>query len=159
MTSATRELYQEVLLDHGNRPRNHRVIAGARNANGHNPLCGDRITVYVKLDGDVVEDISFEGTGCAISTASASMMTSALKGKTLGEARALFDRFHQALTGEQKGEQEALGKLAVLVGVREFPSRVKCATLAWHTLYGALEIGPDVTVTTEGSAVGTGGQS
>jgi len=145
--SELRELYQEMILDHGKRPRNFRVQGdGAGHAEGHNPLCGDRITVYVQTDGDTIADISFQGSGCAISTASASMMTEALKGKTLADARELFERFHGAVADE--AHEVELGKLEVFKGVSQFPMRVKCATLAWHTLRAALE--EDATeVTTE----------
>jgi len=135
--SELRELYQEMILDHGKRPRNFRVQGdGAGHAEGHNPLCGDRITVYVQTDGDTIADVSFQGSGCAISTASASMMTEALKGKTLADTRELFDRFHGAVAEET--DEVELGKLEVFKGVRQFPMRVKCATLAWHTLRAAL---------------------
>jgi nitrogen fixation NifU-like protein len=138
-----RDLYQEVILDHSKRPRNFHVMPEAdRSAVGHNPLCGDRVTVYVRLDGDVVRDVSFEGAGCSISTASASMMTDALKGKTAAEARALFERFHELVTADPSKSATAaaeLGKLAVFAGVHEFPMRVKCASLAWHTLKAAIE--------------------
>jgi nitrogen fixation NifU-like protein len=138
--SDLRELYQEVILDHQKRPRNFRAIADAdRTLEGYNPLCGDKLTVYVKLDGDVVKDISFQGAGCAISTASASMMTESLKGKTLAEADALFKSFHDLVTGQASRGTAPLGKLTVFAGVREFPVRVKCATLAWHTMHSALE--------------------
>jgi nitrogen fixation NifU-like protein len=149
--SDLRDLYQEVILDHSKKPRNHRKPEGAdHEAHGHNPLCGDRITVYVKVDGDVIRDIGFEGAGCAISTASASMMTESLKGKTLGESTKLFQAFHELLTTEETARQSAaaLGKLAVFSGVREFPVRVKCATLAWHTLRAALDSEKE-SVTTE----------
>lgn len=139
--SDLRELYQSVILDHYKKPRNCRALAEAdHHAEGFNPLCGDKVTVYLKLDNDVVRDVSFQGTGCAISTASASMMTEALKGKTLTEAEAIFKEFHQLLTraGGVEGDPE-LGKLAVFSGVREFPMRVKCATLAWHTFRAAVE--------------------
>jgi len=140
-----RELYQEVILDHSKRPRNFRALAGAnRRAEGHNPLCGDRATVYLLVEGDVVRDVSFEGSGCSISTASASMMTDALKGKTLAEAKALFERFHELVTADPSkaaAASEELGKLAVFAGVHEFPMRVKCASLAWHTMKAALEGG------------------
>ncbi|HKC12857.1 MAG TPA: SUF system NifU family Fe-S cluster assembly protein [Vicinamibacteria bacterium] len=134
-----RELYQEVILDHSKRPRNFREIEGASGkAEGFNPLCGDKATVYVRLEGDVVKDVSFKGAGCSISTASASMMTEALKGKTRAEAEALFDRFHALITrGRSEGGPD-LGKLAVFSGVGEFPVRVKCASLAWHTVKAAL---------------------
>jgi nitrogen fixation NifU-like protein len=149
--SDLRELYQQVILDHNKSPRNFRAIEGAhREARGHNPLCGDKLTVYVKLEDDRIADVSFEGTGCAISTASASLMTQALKGKTLAEAKALYEEFHDMVTGEPGGHapSDNLGKLAVFMGVCEFPVRVKCATLCWHTLNNALE-GDDVTATTE----------
>jgi nitrogen fixation protein NifU and related proteins len=133
-----RDLYQDVILDHNKRPRNFGPLSGAnRQAEGHNPLCGDRVTVSLEMEGDRIKDIAFEGAGCAISTASASLMTEALKGKRVEEARALFQDFHELVT---KGEADAdVGKLAVLGGVREYPMRVKCATLAWHTLQAALD--------------------
>ncbi|HEY8022254.1 MAG TPA: SUF system NifU family Fe-S cluster assembly protein [Thermoanaerobaculia bacterium] len=145
------ELYQEVILDHNRRPRNFGALAGAnRTAEGNNPLCGDRLTLYLELDGDRIENVSFEGAGCAISTASASLMTEALKGKTVAEARALFDVFHRLVTageapGTGIGEDAEIDKLAVFSGVREYPMRVKCATLAWHTLKAALEDRPTAT--------------
>jgi nitrogen fixation protein NifU and related proteins len=136
-----RELYQEVIFDHNRNPRNFRVMADAnRKVEGFNPLCGDRLTLYLKMDGDKIADASFQGSGCAISTASVSLMTEIIKGKTETEADALFKTFHEMTTG--KDEQinlEAVGKLAVLAGVREYPARVKCATLAWHTLDAALK--------------------
>ena len=140
--SDLRDLYQEVILDHTKKPRNFHKMEGATNsARGHNPLCGDKLTVYLKLENDTVKDISFEGSGCAISTASASMMTESLKGKTRREAEALFHRFHKLVTGKPEAAMVGpeLGKLAVFSGVREFPVRVKCATLSWHTLRAALE--------------------
>jgi nitrogen fixation NifU-like protein len=148
--SDLRELYQEVILDHQKKPRNFRAQDGARHVEGYNPLCGDRVTVYVRLDGDVVRDVSFQGSGCAISTASASMMTESLKGKTRAEAEALFRSFHELVTGtpNEPAGAEALGKLAVFSGVREFPVRVKCATLPWHTFHAALG-GDDKPVSTE----------
>ncbi|MGE5325798.1 MAG: Fe-S cluster assembly sulfur transfer protein SufU [Deltaproteobacteria bacterium] len=130
-------LYQEVILDHNRRPRNHHAIDGAHHADGYNPLCGDKVTIYVKLDGDRITDVGFTGAGCAISTASASILTETLKGKTREEALHLFDKFHDLVTGKEAGNA-ALGKLAVFSGVSEFPVRVKCATLAWHTLRSAL---------------------
>jgi len=135
-----RDLYQEVILDHNRRPRNFGHLAGAnRSAEGFNPLCGDRLTLYLKLVDGVIEDVRFEGTGCAISTASASLMTEALRGKTEEEAQALFEGFHALLTaGDGADAAVPLGKLEVLSGVREFPVRVKCATLAWHVLHAAL---------------------
>jgi SUF system NifU family Fe-S assembly protein len=150
--SDLRALYQEVILDHSKRPRNFRALEGAaHHAEGYNPLCGDRITIYVKLADDRISDISFQGSGCAISTSSASLLTETLKGKTRAEADALFERFHAVVTGQANGDQPGavpLGKLAVFSGVAEFPVRVKCATLAWHTLRSALE-GEEKTVTTE----------
>ena len=138
--SDLRDLYQEVIFEHYKKPRNYHALAGANHvAHGHNRLCGDKITVYLQVDGDVIRDLSFEGTGCAISTASASMMTEALKGKKLGEVEHLFEQFHQMVTGDKAEPPEELGKLEVLAGVREFPARVKCATLAWHTLQAALK--------------------
>lgn len=136
-----RELYQQVILDHNRSPRNFRVIEHADQvAHGDNPLCGDKIKVYVKLSDDVIEDVSFDGSGCAISQASASLMTAAVKGKSVAEAEDLFEKFHTMVTGagEQPSDSRALGKLAAFAGVREFPARVKCANLAWHTLHAAL---------------------
>ena len=149
--SDLRQLYQEVILDHNRKPRNFHKLEGAnRTAEGYNPLCGDKLTVYLKVEDDVVKDISFEGSGCAISTASASMMTASLKGKTTAEAEALFAKFHRMLTGPPGAtpNRAVLGKLAVFSGVSEFPVRVKCATLAWHTVHAALE-GKEQTVSTE----------
>jgi nitrogen fixation NifU-like protein len=134
------DLYQEVILDHNRRPRNFGVLADAtHHAEGYNPLCGDRLILFLKLDGDVITDVSFEGSGCAISKASASLMTDTLKGRGVADARALFERFHRMVTTPPDREVEDLGKLSVLAGVREFPVRVKCASLAWHTLNAALE--------------------
>ena len=142
-----RELYQEVILDHSKRPRNFGELAGAnRRAEGHNPLCGDRETVFIRLEDDLLKAVGFRGAGCAISTASASMMTEAVKGKSRAEAEALFERFHDLITGKD-GRNET-GKLTVFSGVREFPVRVKCATLPWHTLRAALA-GAETTVSTE----------
>jgi nitrogen fixation NifU-like protein len=140
MSTELDELYQDVILDHGRKPRNFRVIADAdRQAEGLNPLCGDHFKLYVKLDGDLIQDIAFEGSGCAISKASASLMTSAVKGKTVAEAEQLFARFHTLVTeGPGKVPASELGKLAALSGVCEFPTRVKCASLVWHTLNNAL---------------------
>ena len=133
------ELYQEVILDHNRRPRNFHAIGDAsHSAEGYNPLCGDRLTLYLKVNGDTIEDVSFEGAGCAISKASASMMTDALKGRSIAEANALFDRFHRMVTTPPSQAVEDLGKLSSLAGVHEFPVRVKCASLAWHTLKAAL---------------------
>ncbi len=151
----TRELYQDIILDHGRHPRNFHALAHPSHfANGHNPLCGDRITVYVELDGDRIKDVSFEGRGCAISTASASLMTETLKGKTLEEAAALFKGFHAAVTGEDgiapAGLEDEMERLAPLTGVRSYPARVKCATLAWHAFEAALKSGAiGATVKTE----------
>jgi nitrogen fixation NifU-like protein len=145
--SDLRELYQEVILDHYKKPRNFRALPDAnRTLEGYNPLCGDKITVYLKVEDGVIKDIGFQGSGCAISTASASMMTDSLKGKTIDQAETVFRGFHNLVTGKDGGAD--LGKLAVFVGVREFPVRVKCATLAWHTFHGALE-GEHKPVTTE----------
>ena len=131
-----RSLYQEVIVDHNRSPRNfHRIVDADRTLEGFNPLCGDRLTVYLKLDGERIDDVAFEGSGCAISVASASLMTEALKGKTVAEAVALFERVHALVTGTHDSIE---GKLAVLGGVRAYPSRITCATLAWHTLVGAL---------------------
>lgn len=143
-----RDLYQEVILDHGRRPRNHRSLEGANHsANGYNPLCGDKIVVMVKTEGGRVSDVAFQGTGCAISTASASIMTESVKGKTIEEARELFRKFHELVTGHEEPHGN-LGKLEAFMGVSEFPMRVKCATLAWHTLNAAIEDKKD-TVSTE----------
>ena len=151
--SDLRDLYQEVILDHSRKPRNFRVLQHARCANGHNPLCGDRVSIFLDLAGGVIREVSFQGNGCAISTASASMMTEALKGKTLEEAQRLFGLFHDLVTtGSDAGlreTEEALGKLAVFEGVREFPVRVKCATLPWHTFRAAAEGGTNEPVRTE----------
>ena len=137
--SDLRDLYQEVILDHSKRPRNHGILEGAnREVEGYNPLCGDQLKLYVLVEDGAVRDVRFEGSGCAISTASVSMMTEAIKGKTLEEARALFELFHGVVTGKA-GADADLGKLAVFSGVSEFPVRVKCATLAWHTLIAALD--------------------
>ena len=144
-----RELYQEVIIDHNNNPRNHRVMANATSqALGFNPLCGDKLTVYLHIEDGVIQDISFLGCGCAISQASASLMTDALKGKSVEEAHEIFERFHNMLTRDEDTPLPSIDKLAVLAGVRTFPARVKCATLAWHTLDAALKKEP-VTVTTE----------
>ena len=149
--SELRDLYQEVILDHNKRPRNFRVLTPAdHQVDGHNPLCGDRLTVYLRLEGDRIADVSFVGSGCAISKASASMMTDSVKGLTIAEAEALFAEFHAMVTsGDATAAPPAsIGKLAVFSGVAEYPTRVKCATLAWHTLEAALHT-PSGTVTTE----------
>jgi nitrogen fixation NifU-like protein len=149
MSSDLRELYQSVILDHHKKPRNFGELADAnRGAEGYNPLCGDRVHVWLKLVNELVQDVRFTGSGCAISTASASMMTEALKGKTRAEAEALFRRFHDLLTGAESGEGPGLGKLEAFAGVREFPIRVKCATLPWHTFRAALQ-GETTPVSTE----------
>jgi len=135
-----RELYQEVIIDHNKNPRNFRAIAEPSvEAKGYNPLCGDKLTVYMTLCAEKVEDVSFLGCGCAISLASASLMTDALLGKTIEEAHALFERFHRMLTSDDEVQAMTVDKLSVLAGVRAFPARVKCATLAWHTLEAALK--------------------
>jgi nitrogen fixation protein NifU and related proteins len=134
------DLYQEVILDHNRRPRNFRVLENAtHHAEGFNPLCGDRLDLFLRIEGDVIAEVGFQGAGCAISKASASLMTDSLKGRPVAEARALFDRFHRMVTTPPDAEVEDLGKLSVLAGVREFPVRVKCASLAWHTFKAAIE--------------------
>jgi nitrogen fixation NifU-like protein len=144
-----RDLYQEVILEHSKAPRNFKTLEAAnQKAEGYNPLCGDRFTVYLEMDGDKIREIGFQGAGCAISKASASMMTQSVKGKTKAEAEQIFHRFHELVTGHSHVDEEALGKLAVFSGVSEFPMRVKCATLAWHTLEAALE-GKQEKVSTE----------
>jgi nitrogen fixation protein NifU and related proteins len=143
------DLYRDVILDHNRRPRNFGRLEGAqRHAEGHNPLCGDRLTVFVTLDGERIGDIRFEGKGCAISTASASLMTEAVKGKERTAVRELFEKVHALLTHTDAAADPSLGKLAALSGVREFPARVKCASLCWHTLNAALDSGA-ASVTTE----------
>lgn len=144
-----RDLYQEVILEHSKAPRNYKALPAAdHKAEGYNPLCGDRFTVYLEMDGEKIREIGFQGAGCAISKASASMMTQIVKGKTKAEAEQIFHRFHEMVTGHNDGDQAELGKLAVFSGVSEFPVRVKCATLAWHTLEAALE-GKQEKVSTE----------
>ena len=148
--SDLRELYQEVILDHGKNPRNFGPLPDAnREAHGHNPLCGDKIALHLVVKDGVVEDLSFEGAGCAISVASASLMTGALKGHTEADARAMFDQFHGMLTTDDptSDQLEALDKLAVFSGVRDYPLRVKCATLGWHTLNAALDESDEMVVT------------
>jgi len=148
--SGLTDLYQEVILDHNRRPRNYGPLAGAdRQARGHNPLCGDQFTVAVRLAGDRIDDIRFEGAGCAISKASASLMTEAVKGRTVPEAVGLFERFQAMVTAPPDVEPDAtsLGKLSALAGVREFPIRIKCASLPWHTLRAALQASGEVVVT------------
>ena len=151
MSGDLSDLYQEVILEHSKAPRNFRKPESAnRHAEGYNPLCGDRCTVFINMDGDAIKDIGFQGSGCAISRASASMMTQMLKGKTKAEAVQLFEEFHHLVTGKEDAMAKApeLGKLAVFGGVSKFPARVKCATLAWHTLQSALE-GKEEAVSTE----------
>lgn len=144
-----KELYRDVILDHNKRPRNFgKLEPSDAQADGHNPLCGDRLTVFLKLDGDRVEDIRFEGKGCAISTASASLMTEAIKGKDKSQIGGMFDKVHSLLTKQDAIADSSLGKLAALSGVREYPARVKCASLCWHTLNAALDKG-GATVSTE----------
>ncbi|HZS07736.1 MAG TPA: SUF system NifU family Fe-S cluster assembly protein [Blastocatellia bacterium] len=136
------ELYQQVILDHNKKPRNFKPLEHPTVTQvGHNPLCGDQLTLYLELDGDVVKDVGFQGSGCAISKASASMMTTAVKGKTKEEVEVLFDEFHRMVKGELDPETEAnhLGRLKIFAGVREFPARVKCASLSWHTVHAAMQ--------------------
>lgn len=135
------ELYQQVILDHNKKPRNfHKLEAANRTAEGFNPLCGDQLTVYMELEDEVIKDISFEGSGCAISKAAASMMTQSLKGKSREEAESLFDEFHRMVTGQldEEATPHHLGRLTIFSGVRDFPARVKCASLSWHTMHAAL---------------------
>jgi nitrogen fixation NifU-like protein len=149
--SDLRDLYQQVILDHQKKPRNFRALPIAnRHAEGFNPLCGDKVQLFIKMENGVIKDVSFQGTGCAISTASASMMTESIKGKTPAEAEAIFKKFQELVTGDLQKTTTApdLGKLEVFSGVREFPVRVKCATLPWHTLHAALQ-GEEKTVSTE----------
>lgn len=138
-----RDLYQEMIVDHGRQPRNFGVISEATHQHaGNNPLCGDKLVVYMKIQNEIIQDIQFEGTGCAISVASASLMTEAVKGKSVAEFEALFGSFHYLVT-EGKEPEQSVGKLSALAGVADFPVRVKCATLAWHTLKAALANNPD----------------
>lgn len=145
-----KDLYQEVIVDHNRSPRNFGAMEYAdRRLEGFNPLCGDRLTLYIKLDGDIIKDISFNGTGCAISVASASLMTEAIKGKTVAEAETIFSRFRELVTADLiEVDFEKFGKLAALAGVRDYPSRVKCATLCWHTLHSIMS-GEETPVSTE----------
>jgi len=158
MSAELQELYQEVILDHNRRPRNFRVLASGRMAEGFNPLCGDHLTVYLKVQGGVIADVSFQGSGCAISKASASLMTESVKGKNVSDAVRLFERFQQMITAppdapvEERregvpGDRVQLGKLEALAGVRQFPIRVKCASLPWHTLRAALDSREEVVST------------
>ncbi|HEY6842840.1 MAG TPA: SUF system NifU family Fe-S cluster assembly protein [Thermoanaerobaculia bacterium] len=148
--SDLRDLYQQIILDHNRNPRNYRELADAtKRVDGYNPLCGDHYTVFISLDGDVIKEVTFTGNGCAISKSSASVMTTAVKGKRTEEAEKLFDIFHKLVTGEPAGLSEAeLGRLAAFSGVSEFPARVKCAMLPWHTMHSALQ-GEQEVVTTE----------
>jgi len=146
------ELYQQVILDHNKKPRNfHKLETANRSAEGYNPLCGDQLKVYMQLEDEIVKDISFEGSGCAISKAAASMMTQSVKGKTRAEAEILFNEFHRMVTGELDAESAPnhLGRLTIFAGVRDFPARVKCASLSWHTMHAALN-GQEIT-STEGA--------
>jgi nitrogen fixation NifU-like protein len=148
MSSGLQDLYQEVILDHNRRPRNFRTIENAQEAEGYNPLCGDRITVFLRIEDGRIQDVSFQGSGCAISKASASLMTDAVRGKSLPEVAQMIARFQQMLTGSTGAPSAEIGKLAVFAGVRQFPMRVKCATLPWHTLRAAVEA-PNEVVSTE----------
>lgn len=147
MNTELEDLYQEVILDHNRRPRNFRALNAGQKAEGFNPLCGDRITVYLTIDNGVIADVAFQGSGCAISKASASLMTESVKGKTVAEAQTLFERFQQMITAPAEAPIDNLGKLMVLAGVRQFPVRVKCASLAWHTLRAAVDARGDVVST------------
>jgi nitrogen fixation NifU-like protein len=147
MSTDLEDLYQEVILDHNRQPRNFRALNDGQRAEGYNPLCGDRLTVYLHLTDGVIEDVSFQGSGCAISKASASLMTEAVKGKSLDEVKGLFERFQKMVTSPPDVTAENLGKLTALAGVRQFPVRVKCATLAWHTLRSGLDARSNVVST------------
>ena len=147
MTSDVRELYQAVILDHHKHPRNFRALEGGRHAEGCNPLCGDRVTVYVRVEDGVITDATFQGSGCAVSKASASLMTDSVTGKTVAESEALSERFHRLITAPPDASIEDLGTLSVFAGVRRFPARIKCASLAWHTFRAAVELGDQVVST------------
>jgi nitrogen fixation NifU-like protein len=147
VSAELQELYQEVILDHNRRPRNFRVLEGGRKADGYNPLCGDRLTVYLHVENDVITNISFQGSGCAISKASASLMTESVKGQTVAEVDRLFKQFQQMITAPPDSPANQLGKLTALAGVRQFPIRVKCASLAWHTLRAAMDARDEVVST------------
>ena len=150
MSAELDALYQEVILDHNRKPKNFREIANAqRSAEGKNPLCGDQFRVFVNLDGDKIADVSFTGTGCAISRASASIMTATVKGKSVDEAGSMFEKFHALVTGKFAGDPKPLGQMAVFSGVSKYPVRVKCASLSWHTLRSALEGRTDPVTTDE----------
>jgi nitrogen fixation NifU-like protein len=157
MMASLSSLYQDLILDHNRSPRNYRVLENAnRSVEGNNPLCGDRLTVSLRMQGDLIEDAAFQGSGCAISRASASLMTAAVKGKTRGEAEDLFHRFHQLVTGSlDPADARSLGKLAAFAGVAEFPMRIKCASLSWHALRAALDQ-PSGVVSTEQLEENTG---
>jgi nitrogen fixation protein NifU and related proteins len=148
MNTDLQDLYQEIILDHNRQPRNFRVLQGGRKAEGYNPLCGDRLTVYLRVENDTISDIVFRGSGCAISKASASLMTESVKGKSLVQASTLCNQFQRMVTASPDSPIEQLGKLTALAGVRQFPVRVKCASLAWHTLKAAIDARDEV-VTTE----------
>jgi nitrogen fixation NifU-like protein len=148
VSAELQDLYQEVILDHNRRPRNFRVLDAGRKAEGYNPLCGDRLTVYLRIEDGMIADASFQGSGCAISKASASLMTESVKGKSVADADALFGRFQRMITAAPDSPVDQLGKLTALAGVRQFPVRVKCASLAWHTLQAALQA-RDAVVSTE----------
>ena len=150
MSTDLRDLYQEIILDHSRKPKNAGILEDPTGeAQGNNPLCGDRVTVYVKLDGDRIDDVRFDARGCAISVASASMMTELLKGKSLEDAEAAFERFNTQLTAKEAPVLAEDDELSALMGVRDFPTRVKCATLPWHTLKAALKGANDTAITTE----------
>ncbi len=147
------ELYQSIILDHNRAPRNFRVMELAdRSAEGYNPLCGDQLKVWIKLDGDRIADVSFQGSGCAISKASASLMTTVVKGKTVADAEKIFESFHRMVTGQGGPADDLPAKLAVFAGVREFPARVKCASLSWHALKSALDGQRDTQISTDTGA-------
>ncbi len=144
-----KDLYQEVIVDHNRNPRNFGKLDNAdKKLEGFNPLCGDRLTLYLKISNDQIDDIAFDGAGCAISVASASLMTDAMKGKSVSEAEAIFNEFHELVTNNDEIDFDKMGKLAILAGVRNYPTRVKCATLCWHTLNSALH-GDETPVSTE----------
>jgi nitrogen fixation NifU-like protein len=147
MKTELQELYQDVILDHNRRPRNFRALDRARKAEGFNPLCGDHFTVYLRVEGDVIAEVGFQGSGCAISKASASLMTESVKGKTAADATALLERFQRMITSLPDSPIDNLGKLAAFSGVRQFPARVKCASLAWHALRAALDSSEEVVST------------
>ena len=147
MSSELQDLYQEVILDHNRQPRNFRALDGGQRAEGYNPLCGDRLTVYLRVTGGVIADIGFQGSGCAISKASASLMTEAVKGKSIEDANRLFERFQHMITSPPDSPVDDMGKLIALAGVRQFPVRVKCASLAWHTLHAGLDARGDLVST------------